>query len=113
MKRSLIEYENLKSNEKVYHHCIYLKRELSRKEVREIIDSIHKYYHYNSTTGILEIEYTILKEINGTKERIINMPIFIGVGLTNEEQDRVMIDSKFEYNLDTGFFTIIHKIIYT
>lgn len=77
-----------------------------------MIDSIHKYYNYNANTGILEIEYTIRKEVNQIRERCLKMSIFIGTGLTAEQQDKIMIDSSFEYYLDTGILNIIHKIIY-
>lgn len=104
--------ENKKSKEKIYKHYFQLDKELSNEQVSEIIDSIHKYYNYNFHTGILEIEYTIRKEVNGIRETILNMPIFIGTNLTDEEQNKIMIDSSFCYIVDTGILTIIHKIMY-
>lgn len=102
-----------KLNEKVYFHCFPLEKELSYEEVGEIIDSIHKYYNYNAETGILKVEYTIRKEVNGIRERFLDMLMFIGIGLTEEQQNKIMIDSSFTYSIDSGILTIIHKIMYT
>ncbi len=104
--------ENKKSNEIIYNHFFNLGKGLSYEEVSEIIDSIHKYYNYNANTGILEIEYTIRKGINKVREKLLKMSIFIGSGLTEEQQEKIMIDSSFKYILDTGILTIIHKIMY-
>lgn len=104
--------ENKKLKEKIYNHYFTLEKELSYEEVGEIINSMHKYYYYNANTGNLEAEYTILKEVNKIKGKLLKMSIFVGIGLTDEQQEKIIVDSSFKYSVDTGILTIIHKIIY-
>lgn len=104
--------KNKNSKAKTYKHYFQLESELSYEYVGNIIDSIMKYYHYNPETGFLEIKYIVQKKVRNKKNRIISMFIFIDKRLTNNQLDKIMVDSKFQYNADTGVLAIIHKIIY-
>ncbi len=110
-----LKYKVIKSKNpkiKTYKHYFQLESELSYEYVGDIIDSLIKYYHYNPETGFLEAKYMIRKKVRGKKNRTMSMFIFVEKGLSNTQLSRIMVDSKFQYNVDTGVLAIIHKIIY-
>lgn len=114
MQKSL-NYKLIKSKNskvKTYKHYFQLESGLNYKYVGNIIDSLIKYYHYNPETGFLETKYMICQKVRGKNNRILSMFIFIAKGLTNNQLNKIMVDSKFQYNVDTGVLAIIHKIIY-
>lgn len=114
MNKSL-KYKTIKSKNskvKTFRHYFQLESELSYEYVGDIIDSLIKYYHYNPETGFLEAKYLIPKKVRGKKNRTLSMFIFVEKWLSNIELNKIIVDSKFQYNVDTGVLTIIHKIKY-
>ncbi len=108
--------ENLKilkrkyTKKKVYKNHLILNAGLNYKQVKHIIDSLFQYYHYNSHTGFIEIEMITTKIVKG---RTLSMSIFIGKGLTSKKQEKILMNSSFQYDVFTGILNVIHKVIYT
>ncbi len=109
---SKIEYINTKSKEKTFNHSFNLKKGLSHKEVGELIDNLDRYYCYSSYRGILKAEFIILENKNVKKGKLLAMNMLIAKNLTLEEQNNILLDISFQYNVSTGVFTITHKVTY-
>lgn len=103
---------NTKSKEKTFKHSFNFKKGLSHTEVGEIIDSLDRYYCYSSYRGILTAEFMIPENKNVRKERLLTMNMLIAKNLTTEEQNNILLDINFQYNVATGVFTITHKVTY-
>lgn len=109
-----LKYKNKykRAKNKIYHHYFQIEKGLSYDEICEMIDNLIKGYNYNYETGILRADFIIRKTTNKISNKMLSFSIFIARHLTKEEQSKIMIDSSFQYNIDTGVFTIIHKVTY-
>ena len=107
-----LEYVNTKSKEKIFQKNFNLRKGLSHTEIGELIDSLERYYYYSSYRGILIAEFVIPRSENFKKGKLLAMNMSIAKDLTLEEQNNILLDITFRYNVATGVFTIIHKVTY-
>ena len=107
-----LEYVNTKSKEKIFQKNFNLRKGLSHTEIGELTDNLEKYYYYSSYRGILIAEFVIPKSKNFKNGKLLTMNMPIAKNLTLEEQNNILLDITFRYNIATGVFTIIHKVTY-
>ena len=102
--------EYLKPIERIYHHYFQLEKGITHEKAQEIINSFDTIYAYNPNIGILMTETTIPKKVNDVNKTILNIPIFLGIGLTKEELHKFDIDVCFAYDIKTGILSCVHNI---
>lgn len=107
-----LEYVNSKSNEKIFQKNFNLRKGLSYTEISELTDILERYYYYSSYRGILIAKFVIPKSKNFKNGKLLTMNMPIVKNLTSEEQNNILLDIAFRYNVATGVFTIIHKVTY-
>lgn len=107
-----LEYVNTKSNEKIFQKNFNLRKGLSHTEIGELTDNLERCYYYSSYRGILIAKFVIPKSKNFKNSKFLRMNMPIAKNLTSEEQNNILLDITFQYNVATGVFTIIHKVTY-
>lgn len=101
--------DKTEEKEKIIRYNVFIGKGLTREETDVIVSNIEQGHNYNGDTGYYEAVYMINLE-EGKKEKGFGISTFIGKNLTEEEQNKIIVEINFSYSPDTGIFTVKQQL---